>query len=92
MCLGDLGVVVGFAPDRTRRDAVVVDTVRGHVEASILMAPDTRPGDHVVVHSGHVLQVIDAARAGEAALLRQGAGEAAPPRQGADTNTPDRPS
>ena len=92
MCLGDLGVVTGFVPERAGRDVVVVDTVRGTVEASILLAPHTRRGDHVVVHSGHVLQVIDAARAGEAALLRQGSGEAALPRQGADTNTPDRPS
>lgn len=72
MCLGDLGVVTGFVPERAGRDVVVVDTVRGAVEATILLAPHTRRGDHVVVHSGHVLQVLDADRANEAALLRRG--------------------
>ncbi len=70
MCLGDLGVVVGFSPVRTGRDVVVVRTDRGEVDATVLLAPDVRPGDRVVVHSGHVLEVLSPARADEAALLR----------------------
>lgn len=71
MCFGELGVVVERAGD-----AVSVRTDRGLLDASVLLAPQAAPGDHVVVHSGHVVEVVSGDRAAVATDLRTAMGGA----------------
>ena len=66
MCLGEIGHVVAVAGDTA--------TVRvGTLErtASLLMRPEVAVGDHVVVHTGFVVDVITAETAAEATALRR---------------------
>jgi hydrogenase maturation factor len=67
MCWGELGIVVTVDDVA---DSALVRTARGVVRASVLMTPEARQGDHVTVHSGHVLSVLDATAAKEAGELR----------------------
>lgn len=69
MCFGELGeVVTRFA------DHASIRTDRGLVEASVLLTPEAEVGDHVVLHSGHVLEVVSSERASTAAELRRAMG------------------
>lgn len=66
MCFGELGVV-----EERRDDVAVVRTDRGLVEVTLLLTPDASVGDHLVLHSGHALEVVERSRARDAAQLRQ---------------------
>ena len=69
MCLGEIGRVVAVAGDTaTVRTGTLERTV------SVLMRPEVRVGDHVVVHTGFVVEVITAQDAAEATGLRAGPG------------------
>lgn len=69
MCLGEIGHV-------TSVDAVMgcatVDVAGRARQASLLLYPEAAPGDHVVVHSGFVVQVIGTAEAASAHRVRAG--------------------
>ena len=67
MCLGELGHVLAV-------DGELATVQIGTVErtASLLMRPEAGVGDHVVVHTGFVVEVIGAEQAAEAAALRRG--------------------
>lgn len=85
MCLGELGRVV-----ERHDDVAVVRTNRGTFAAAVLLAPDVAVGDHVLVHSGQVLSVLDAEEADHAAALRTALDPTRPPSSGS-TPTPTEP-
>lgn len=68
MCMGELGRVIHV--DDTCSSAAVRTDGRERC-VSLLLHPETQVGDHVIVHSGFVIQVIGAAEAAEAAALRR---------------------
>lgn len=68
MCMGELGRVV-----ERHADVALVRTNHGEIAVSVLLSPDVGVGDHVVVHSGHVLSVVSADAAVHATRLRGGA-------------------
>jgi hydrogenase assembly chaperone HypC/HupF len=66
MCLGELGTVTALGPDAT----ATID-VRGATRTvSALLHPDLVVGDHVLVHTGYVVQVMGEREAAEAQALR----------------------
>jgi hydrogenase assembly chaperone HypC/HupF len=56
MCVGDLGVVV--AVDRAAGTARIA-TERMHREVSLVLRPQATVGDHVLVHTGFVIEVLE---------------------------------
>lgn len=56
MCTGELGVVTGL--DATG-DSATVRVAGAARRASLLLQPQVRVGDHVLVHTGFVLEVVD---------------------------------
>lgn len=60
MCTGELGIVTDI--DRTG-DTAMVRTGETQRRASLLLRPEARVGDHVVVHTGFVLDVLTADQA-----------------------------
>ncbi|MFN8012525.1 MAG: HypC/HybG/HupF family hydrogenase formation chaperone [Holophagaceae bacterium] len=61
MCLGVPGRILSVAEDSLRTARVAFGEVVK--EASLAFVPEARPGDHVLVHAGLALEVIDAAEA-----------------------------
>ena len=60
MCLGTTGVVTSLRDDDGVAMALV-DTGAGQViPACLLTCPEALVGDTVLIHSGYVLQVVDA--------------------------------
>lgn len=67
MCLGELGQVTALGDDAT----ATID-VRGAARTvSVLLHPEVTVGDHVLVHTGYVVQVMDEREAAEASELRE---------------------
>ncbi len=59
MCLGTTGVVTAIRDD----DGVpmaLIDTESGEVPACALTCPEASVGDTVLVHSGYVVEILDA--------------------------------
>lgn len=75
MCLADIGQVVARDADEA-----LVRTARGRLRVSLLLAPDVAVGEHVTMHSGHVIRVLTPEEVAEAVDLRAGPGNATPPR------------
>ena len=81
MCLATLGCVLRVE-DGDRGPVALVATDGGTHEASLLLHPDARPGDHVLVHTGYVVEVVPTDLATDAARLRgrtEGAAKENPP-------------
>jgi len=59
-----------------RRDALGVAEIDGvRREVSLMLQPEAKVGEYLLVHAGYAIGVIDEAEASETlALLRQGAG------------------
>ena len=74
MCLGTLGRI-GRVWDEGGVPMAAVDAAVGEVAACLLYHPDAVVGDHVLVHMGFVLEVLDADRASEAAAIRRIGGD-----------------
>lgn len=69
MCLGVPGRILSVEEDGLRTARVAFGPVVK--EASLAFVPEARPGDHVLVHAGLALEVIDeAAAAGVFEALR----------------------
>lgn len=67
MCLGEIGRVASVDPATTSA-TVTVGGVSRHV--TTLLTPDLAPGDHVLLHSGHALEILDPTAAADALALR----------------------
>ncbi len=78
MCLALLARVVAVTGGGTERTATLVAD-DGAFAASLLLCPDVRPGDHVLVHTGYVVERLPPDLAADAARLR-GTVETADPR------------
>ncbi len=61
MCLGVPGRILSVEEDGLRLARVAFGPVVK--EASLAFVPEARPGDHVLVHAGLALEVIDEAAA-----------------------------
>ncbi len=61
MCLGVPGRILSVGEDGLRTARVAFGPVVK--EASLAFVPEARPGDHVLVHAGLALEVIDEAAA-----------------------------
>jgi hydrogenase maturation factor len=70
MCLGEIGVVtaVDRAPDAPTATVRVRESDR---TASLLLRPDVEVGQHVVLHTGYVVEVLDPSEAASALELRE---------------------
>ena len=69
MCLAIPAKIVS-EPNEAEMAEVDILGVRRHV--SLMMTPDAKPGDHVLVHAGFAIQVVDEAFAAESlAMLRE---------------------
>ena len=69
MCLAIPAKIVS-EPNEAEMVEVDILGVRRHV--SLMMTPDAKPGDHVLVHAGFAIQVVDEAFAAESlAMLRE---------------------
>lgn len=67
MCQGEIGRVTAVDAATTSA-TVTVGAASRHV--STLLTPGIAPGDHVLLHSGHVLEILDARTAADALALR----------------------
>ena len=68
MCLAIPAKIVS-EPNEAEMAEVDILGVRRHV--SLMMTPDAKPGDHVLVHAGFAIQLVDEAFAAESlAMLR----------------------
>jgi hydrogenase assembly chaperone HypC/HupF len=64
MCLGVIGIVTAVI-DLGGMAGAIVDLGHRTVEAPVVAAGDPAVGDHVLVHSGYVVEVLDPADAAE---------------------------
>lgn len=69
MCLGDIGNVVAVAGG-----TATVRVAGRERTVSLLMRPDTQVGEHVVVHTGFVVDAVTPHEAAEATTLRRSPG------------------
>jgi hydrogenase maturation factor len=75
VCLGEIGRITTVDVTTSTATVAVGDVLR-HV--STLLVPSAATGDHVLLHSGHALEILPPARAAEALRLRPT--DAPPPR------------
>jgi len=69
MCLGELAVVTTVT-DTAVPGHVLVDLPARGVQSAVTLIDDLHPGDHVLVHAGHVLSKLTADQAATAAAAR----------------------
>lgn len=68
MCLGVPGKIVEIKELAGFRNAVV-DVAGTTREVSLMMLPDAKVGDFILIHAGYAMQVIDEAEAAETLRL-----------------------
>jgi hydrogenase maturation factor len=69
MCLGELAVVTAVT-DTTVPGHVLVEVPARGIQSAVALIDDLCPGDHVLVHAGHVLSKLTADQAATAATVR----------------------
>jgi hydrogenase maturation factor len=67
VCLGEIGRVTAVDAATTSATVTVGAASR---RVSTLLTPGLAPGDHVLLHSGHTLEILDPSTAADALALR----------------------
>lgn len=70
MCLGELAQVVAVVPGSLPTQVAVCEPGTGKAARAISLVDGLQPGDHVIVHAGHVVQRVSATAFDDAAALR----------------------